>query len=182
MIDLTSPTLLQSPYSPDHYYVPTPPIAVIEEDVRVSRCWKFPGSRGHVAVKLAKAIHLTNMTIYYPDHRELPSWKRAQAPKLLRIWALLPSDLDYPMLTVQSWESFLIVDGIPKPMVLGDAYSFAQGSLISYNAAEGTQQTFRIDFSEEFRTMMVIIEVLDNWGANMTCLNRFAVHGTESLE
>ncbi|KAJ3979815.1 hypothetical protein F5890DRAFT_1420762 [Lentinula detonsa] len=184
VIDLTSPTLLTSHYSPEQYFVPTPPIAVIEEDVRVSRCWKFSGSQGHVAVKLAKPIRLTNMTVYSPDHRELPSWRRAEAPKLFRVWALLPSDLAYPMSNVQTidWQYFLIADGIQKPTVLEDASTFVRGNVISYDIAHGTKQTFSVNFLTEFRTAIVIIEVLDNWGATTTCLHRLAVHGVELIE
>ncbi|KAF9041133.1 hypothetical protein BDP27DRAFT_1374409 [Rhodocollybia butyracea] len=183
VINLTSPTLMESDYSPEHYFIPTPPIAVIEEDIRVNRCWRFSGSQGHVAVKLARGVRLTNVTVYYPDYRELPSWRQAEAPKLLRIWALLPPGGYQSTVTLHtvSWEYFSIADQIPKPMALEDGSKFVQGGVISYDIAQpGTKQTFSVDL--QFRTAVVIVEVLDNWGATTTCLHRLAVHGEEPPE
>ncbi|KAF9062832.1 hypothetical protein BDP27DRAFT_1368541 [Rhodocollybia butyracea] len=137
----------------------------------------------YLAVKLARGVRLTNVTVYYPDYRELPSWRQAEAPKLLRIWALLPPGGYQSTVTLHtvSWEYFSIADQIPKPMALEDGSKFVQGGVISYDIAQpGTKQTFSVDL--QFRTAVVIVEVLDNWGATTTCLHRLAVHGEEPPE
>ncbi|KAJ3911528.1 hypothetical protein F5877DRAFT_85845 [Lentinula edodes] len=79
VLALTSPTFFES-FSPyqghqsvqqDHFYAATPPLAVIEEDIQIGRCWKFAGGAGYVAIKLAAPVHVTNISIHYPNYREL---------------------------------------------------------------------------------------------------------------
>ncbi|KAJ3819308.1 hypothetical protein F5880DRAFT_1461105, partial [Lentinula raphanica] len=183
VINLTSPTLSAAPVQ-DLDLLPTPPIAVIEEDVRISRCWKFAGGQGHVAIKLAKDIQLSNITIHYPDHRELPSWRQMEVPKLFRVWALLTSDVVVPpSLSSQfliNWEAFASFTKRPvKPSALFDASMFVHAATISYDVQQGMRQTFPLQTPIRLSTSVVVIEILDNQGGSSTCLHRFAIHGEE---
>ncbi|KAJ3756763.1 hypothetical protein EV360DRAFT_1216, partial [Lentinula raphanica] len=183
VINLTSPTLNAAPVQ-DPDLLPTPPIAVIEEDVRISRCWKFAGGQGHVAIKLAKDIHLSNVTIYYPDHRELPSWRQMEVPKSFRVWALLPSDTVVPPTLpspfLANWEAFASFTKRPgKPSALLDASTFVHAATIAYDVKRGMRQTFPLQTPIHHSTGVVVIEVLDNQGGSSTCLHRFAIHGEE---
>ncbi|KAJ3767209.1 hypothetical protein EV361DRAFT_872713 [Lentinula raphanica] len=185
ILDLTSPTVLGE-FAQDPYFFPTPPIAVIEEDVRIARCWKFAGSQGHVTIKLAKPIHLSNLTIYYPDYHELPSWRLKEVPKLIRVWASIPSVFDTPYTphapsphSLATWEVFMGTKKSGKPVALGDVESFAHGGTFSYDVLQGTRQTFALHIPSHFWTSVVVIEVLDNLGGSTTCLHRIAVHGEE---
>ncbi|KAJ3753175.1 hypothetical protein EV360DRAFT_88028 [Lentinula raphanica] len=193
VIALTSPTFSgSSSIFEDHsktekaFLYATPPLAVIEEDVRIGRCWRFPGSSGFITIKLAAAIRLTNLTIHYPDHRELPSWKHEQIPKTIKLWALLPPHIDLtPALRQRSttWDTFDNTGNFVKPFLLEDASTFVEGAMISYDAKQGTMQTFATQYPVPFWTTVVVIDVLDNWGSNTTtCLHRIAIHGEEKAD
>ncbi|KAJ3897760.1 hypothetical protein F5879DRAFT_927582 [Lentinula edodes] len=191
VLALTSPTFFErlSPYEghrsvqQDQFYAATPPLAVIEEDVRIGRCWKFAGGAGYVAIKMATPVHVTNISIHYPNHRELTPWRRQEVPKIIRLWALLPPEMDGSLVPHRStsWELFDQTGLFVKPSALGEASTFIQGAIISYDVSKGTKQTFPADLPTQFLTTIVVVEVLDNWGSNVsTCLHRIAIHGEET--
>ncbi|KAJ3899522.1 SUN domain-containing protein, partial [Lentinula edodes] len=117
-------------------------------------CWAFLGPRGHIAFALSEPIVVTDFTIFYANPDELTTKELQQAPKIIQLWAL--SAPKSPQ------------DVVQQKLLLAN---------VSFTLQQGTKQTFSVESPTESLTTVVVIEVLDNWGSETTCLYRIAIHG-----
>ncbi|KAJ3899553.1 hypothetical protein F5879DRAFT_810736 [Lentinula edodes] len=159
-----------------------PPLAVLEQDIHVGYCWAFSGRHGHIALALLQAIIVTDFTIFYPSSAELTSNELQQVPKAIQLWALVADEFlsDSLQSTVVHWSNFSKKNRKPSP--LRDDQSFELLANISYSLDQGIKQTFSVDMQAvATATTIVVVQVLDNWGSDVTCLYRIAVHGVPEL-
>ncbi|KAL7279757.1 hypothetical protein ACG7TL_006164 [Trametes sanguinea] len=133
-------------------FASSPPELVLEDDMRVGRCWRFTGSRGQIAISLPVFIHPTHVSI---DH--IPRAIAAdvgQAPRRMTLWGVIDGfenqERDHPPLTK-------------------DEYIFVELADFVYNVTQVRPvQTFAL--REEVRQLgidigLVVLEIMDNWGS-----------------
>ncbi|KAK7434741.1 SUN domain-containing protein 3 [Stygiomarasmius scandens] len=157
-----------------------PPQAVIEETIRIGHCWSFAGSNGHIGIQLVTPITLSQVTLYYPNARQILPKELRQAPKNILIWALLQKEW-LPMLggelPVRPMSDFMRKDRKAPSHGAGGVF-VAVGS-IAYRPEDGTKQVFTLSELLASKCNAIVMEVVDNWGGNETCIYRIAVHGAE---
>ncbi|KAJ3979785.1 hypothetical protein F5890DRAFT_1558329 [Lentinula detonsa] len=152
------------------------PPRVVLEDHSVSDCWKFEGSHGHLAVSLTDTIHWHGFTLDLPDQLMLSEDTLRQAPKELALWALVSKDemdIGAPSL-FSDWKSFLVVGQLLDPSIFNSSVVFQLVAKVSFDVLNGGQ-----GFSTQFvaQTSVILVEVLDNWGNDFTCLHSILIHG-----
>ncbi|KAJ3884299.1 hypothetical protein GG344DRAFT_84247 [Lentinula edodes] len=188
LMELTSDTLGIAPlsgwrhwlgYESIHQDYPdkAPPLAVLEQDVHVGYCWAFSGSHGHIALALSDAIVVTDFTIFYPHPAELTTNELRQAPKVVQLWTLVAdgTPVDFGR-SAAHWMRF--AERNRKPSRLdGLSDSFYLIANITFAVDQGIKQTFSVNALAGMPIPVVVIEVLDNWGSDITCLYRIAIHG-----
>ncbi|KAJ3872964.1 hypothetical protein F5051DRAFT_140526 [Lentinula edodes] len=188
LMDLTSDTagftplsqwqrLLSLVFSFPDYADKAPPLAVLEQEVHVGYCWAFLGPRGHIALALSESIVVTDFTIFYANPNELTTKELRQAPKIIQLWALAApnSSQDAVQQKLIHWKHFSSTNR--KPLQLGFSNSFELLANVSFTLQQGTKQTFSVETPTQSPTTVVVVEVLDNWGSEATCLYRIAIHG-----
>ncbi|XP_054551729.1 SUN domain-containing protein 3 isoform X2 [Talpa occidentalis] len=125
--------------------------ALKSADVHPGKCWAFPGSQGHVLIKLAREIIPTAVTMEHISEKVSPSGNISSAPKEFSVYGILKQ--------CEGEEIFL-------------------GQFI-YNKKGITVQTFTIQHEVSESLVCVKLKILSNWGhPKYTCLYRFRVHGT----
>ncbi|KAJ4486612.1 hypothetical protein C8J55DRAFT_558603 [Lentinula edodes] len=188
LMDLTSDTAGITPLSqwqrwlgyvssfPD-YADKAPPLAVLEQEIHVGYCWAFLGPRGHIAFALSEPIVVTDFTIFYANPNELTTKELQQAPKIIQLWALSAPKSSQNVVQQKQipWKHFAQTNR--KPLQLGFSNSFELLANVSFTLQQGTKQTFSVEAPTKSLTTVVVIEVLDNWGSETTCLYRIAIHG-----
>ncbi|XP_037349157.1 SUN domain-containing protein 3 isoform X1 [Talpa occidentalis] len=128
-----------------------PPDIILQPDVHPGKCWAFPGSQGHVLIKLAREIIPTAVTMEHISEKVSPSGNISSAPKEFSVYGILKQ--------CEGEEIFL-------------------GQFI-YNKKGITVQTFTIQHEVSESLVCVKLKILSNWGhPKYTCLYRFRVHGT----
>ncbi|XP_012590608.1 PREDICTED: SUN domain-containing protein 3 [Condylura cristata] len=128
-----------------------PPDIILQPDVHPGKCWAFPGSQGHVLIKLAKKIIPTAVTMEHISEKVSPSGNISSAPKEFSVYGILEQ--------CEGEEIFL-------------------GQFI-YNKIGTTVQTFELQHEVSESVVCVKLKILSNWGhPKYTCLYRFRVHGT----
>ncbi|KAJ3772645.1 hypothetical protein FB446DRAFT_643136 [Lentinula raphanica] len=160
-------------------YRPVPPRSVIEEDVHIGHCWKFSGPKGHIGVRLSEMILLTHFTVYFPDPKHLSTRELKEAPKQIRLWAAsaplsfknAAEDLSMPLFpSIPSWKPF-------KSLPLQEDETFVLVANVVYDISTGSRQKFMIALERRTWTSLVVAEIIDNWGSEVTCLYSLTVHG-----
>ncbi|KAI9057618.1 hypothetical protein FKP32DRAFT_1583353, partial [Trametes sanguinea] len=165
-----------------HGSVSTPPEVVLEDDTRPGHCWHLSGSRAQIGISLPEFIHPTYVSI---DHIPRPiAADIGQAPRRMVLWGI-----------VDGWEnreryakrmhalranSTLERD---HPPLTKDDYVFVELADFIYNISlPRAVQTFPV--REEVRQLgidigVVVLEIMDNWGSESTCVYQVRIHGTE---
>ncbi|KAM5273639.1 SUN domain-containing protein 3 [Ctenodactylus gundi] len=127
-----------------------PPHMILQPDVHPGKCWAFPGSQGHVLIKLARKILPTAVTIEHISEKVSPSGNTSSAPKEFSVYGVMKK--------CEGEEVFL-------------------GQFI-YNRTGSTVQTFDLEHEASEPLLCVKLKVLSNWGhLHYTCVYRFRVHG-----
>lgn len=147
-----------------------PPSTALDDFKQPGQCWRFQGSAGQLGVRLTQKVAISSVTV---DHvpRELVASVDA-APKNMVLWGVSDNNLTMPELAGAG-------GGRRLPALVGGhdfLVSLASFRFDPYAASD--IQTFSL--KEEVRYQVfdkVIFEVLDNWGAEFTCLYRVRVHG-----
>uniref|UniRef100_A0A8V0X8K6 SUN domain-containing protein n=2 Tax=Gallus gallus TaxID=9031 RepID=A0A8V0X8K6_CHICK len=128
-----------------------PPEVILEPDNHPGNCWPFPGSQGHVFIKLPVAVFPTAVTInhgvpaaaYHAD-------SISSAPKDFAVYGLQEEDDE-------------------KGTLLGE-FIFTPG--------QAPGQTFQLKNEHSAFIKYVRLQVLSNWGhRDYTCVYQFRLHG-----
>ncbi|KAI1795834.1 hypothetical protein LXA43DRAFT_1090469 [Ganoderma leucocontextum] len=153
--------------------------SILTDDVRLDGSWFFPGSHFQVGVSFATTIYPTHFTI---DHAFLPDAAgSSKAPRHIVVWGVVEG------VSNKGRATRVVAD-----LDIGDVYNrtapnlhqrenFLPLATIEYNIHGSSHvQTFpvyphavesNIDFG------VIVLEVLDNWGGEVTHLYRVRVHG-----
>ncbi|XP_057628837.1 SUN domain-containing protein 3 [Chionomys nivalis] len=130
-----------------------PPDMILQPDVHPGKCWAFPGSQGHILIKLARKIIPTAVTMEHISEKVSPSGNTSSAPKEFSVYGMMKR-----------------CEG--EEMFLGQ---------FMYNKVETTVQTFELQNEVSESLLCVKLQILSNWGhPKYTCLYRFRVHGIPS--
>lgn len=130
-----------------------PPDMILQPDVHPGKCWAFPGSQGHILIKLARKIIPTAVTMEHISEKVSPSGNISSAPKEFSVYGVTKK--------CEGEEMFL-------------------GQFI-YKKMEATIQTFELQNEASESLLCVKLQILSNWGhPKYTCLYRFRVHGIPS--
>ncbi|KAI9069594.1 hypothetical protein FKP32DRAFT_1536659, partial [Trametes sanguinea] len=159
-----------------------PPDIVLDDDIRPGRCWHLSGTRGQVGISLPQFIHPTFVSI---DH--IPRAIAAdigQAPRRMVLWGVVDGvenrERYARRMHALRANSALLRD---HPPLTKDDYVFIELADFVYNITHvHTVQTFPI--REDVRQLdidigVVVLEIIDNWGSDSTCVYRVRIHGTE---
>ncbi|CAO2640625.1 SUN domain-containing protein 3 [Lemmus lemmus] len=127
-----------------------PPDMILQPDVHPGNCWAFPGSQGHILIKLARKIIPTAVTMEHISEKVSPSGNTSSAPKEFSVYGMMKK--------CEGGELFL--------------------GQFMYDKAETTVQTFKLQNEASESLLCVKLQILSNWGhPKYTCLYRFRVHG-----
>ncbi|TFK70724.1 hypothetical protein BDN72DRAFT_765971, partial [Pluteus cervinus] len=163
--DLTTPTPpeLNAPY------------VALDDDLRVGRCWRVPQISGQLGIRLSHRIKITHLSVdHIPQELVLD---RMHAPRDIILWGVI----DSPSPPLPQHEADPIWDAMPRRgPLLNRGLMVVPLVAIQYNITTTEfVQTFNVSHSifanHTFST--VIIEVLNNWGADWTCVYRIRIHG-----
>ena len=150
----------------------------ISDNMQVGQCWMLPSRSGQLGVILSSPIVPSHVTI---DHipRAIAA-EIGEAPRSMILWGVVDGahntaklrDIVLPELPTQ------------HPRLgpsLSAGYQYLPIAAFEYNISKReTAQTFRaFDYIWDTRVdfLIVVLEILDNWGAAETRLYRVKVHG-----
>ena len=166
-----------SPYAPTH-----PPSTVLTDDNRIGNCWSPISPHAQIGIALSDFIFPTNITI---DHipRELAA-EPGQAPQRLVLWGVADGRTNqeryYQHLDLLRANQSL---GRDAPLLGGDGLFFVLADF-SYDIHDYSHiQTFptrSIVRDIGIYVGSVVLEIVDNWGAETTCIYRVRIHGEKT--
>lgn len=153
-----------------------PPRVVLEDYSTAADCWRFEGLHGHIAMSLSETILWHGFTLHFPDQHAITEDALRQTPKELAMWALVSSDAKESKVTSHfaDWKSFVVVGKLVDPLTFNSSVTFQLVAKVVHDASGGSQS-----FTTQLPvwTSVILVEVLDNWGNDFTCLHRISVHG-----
>ena len=171
--ELTSPS--------DH----SDPTVVLSDDNHIGHCWCFPSTHGQVGITLPDFIYPTNVSI---DH--IPVELAAipgQAPRRMVLWGVVDGDRNtalYHQFSSVLRNNLTIAHLVPPIILKGEAEMFVVLAEIEYDIhLPAVVQTFSVRTvvqDSDIDVGQIVLEVLDNWGADSTCLYRVRLHGERS--
>lgn len=127
------------------------PRALIQPSMAPGECWAFKGHRGHVVIRLSKAIYPTAFTYEHTSKRTSPDGTISSAPRAFQVRALS--------------------DENDRDGVLLGTYEYLDNDQLL--------QRFDVQLENAPAVQYVELIVLSNHGdVRYTCLYRFRVHGT----
>lgn len=149
---------------------------ILRDNLQGGRCWSIPDRSGQVGIVTAERIRPTHITV---DHvpREAAD-DIATAPRHMRVWAYVEGPHRDKVRQFQRSTSSVEVDG---PKFTGSYSMFFHIADFEYDVyAQHHIQTFAV--KETARAMdldygIFVVEVLDNWGREKTCIYRIRIHG-----
>lgn len=157
------------------------PHQVLNEDMRVGSCWRIPDAVGQVGISIPVTILPTNLTI---DHipKEIAS-DIGQAPREMVLWGVMDGSANaerYDEHFAALWPVARVHQRSTPPLTMGQR--FIPVAKIKYNI-HGTLpfQTFPVHqevLASGLDFGVFVLEVLNNWGSDSTCLYRVRLHGT----
>ncbi|RDX40494.1 hypothetical protein OH76DRAFT_1459489 [Lentinus brumalis] len=158
------------------------PQEALTDDVHIGRCWLIPGTVAQLGVQLSEMIHPTHVTI---DHIPLEiAADIGQAPRTVVLWGAIDGSVNEARRR-RTFASFrvtppAILFGRAEPHVTARKTFILLGSFEYDIRAGAPTQTFPLDWhvvESDLYFGVVVLEILDNWGGNSTCLYRVRVHG-----
>ena len=194
---LTSPTLeVRSHYffgliSGSSVYARSP-VTALHHETALGYCWPFEGSQGHLGVKLAAPVRITEFTI---DHvPRAVAHDMRPAPRHMEVWGLVEGKDNLEKLRAYragrkaaETEGASVPAEPPRPSILPKNAEYMRIGSFMYDINDPHNiQTFSA--SEEVKELnidfgIVVLFVNDNWGMKeFTCLYRFRVHGERKDE
>lgn len=157
--------------------------SILTDDVRLDGSWLFPGPHFQVGISFATTIYPTHFTI---DHAFFPDmFSSSKSPRHIVVWGVVEGTSN------RGRASRLVADlGIGDVLnrtapSLHQRENFLPLATVEYNIHGACHvQTFavypsvveaNIDFG------VIVLEVLDNWGGEVTRLYRVRVHGESDV-
>ncbi len=156
-----------------------PAHVILRENLHGGRCWNMSTVDGQVGIALPEIIRPTAVAIEHLPV-EIADEGGIQAPHDMRLWGLLEGRANierHDALAPQEHISSVPATGPP----ITGGYTFVRLADFEYDvSAPGHIQAFPIDprmrrAALEFAVF--VIEILNNWGGNATCLYRVRIHG-----
>ncbi|PPQ86171.1 hypothetical protein CVT26_002280 [Gymnopilus dilepis] len=155
------------------------PVAVIDDDLNPGRCWVIDGSFGQIGIRLSGAISITHITVEHVDKDLVDTV--ITAPKTLLVWGI-------PKAYIFDWKDMgrmVSESGLTYgPGTSHPQFTFLLLASLRYDiASPNNRQTFLIKHPHVPMSFEgVVIEVLENWGGETTCLYGIRVHGFMATE
>ena len=153
-------------------------VSSLRDDGRVGQCWLLAGSHGQLGISFTDIIHPSHIVI---DHRDLnPLISRA--PRRMLLWGVLDDiGKDTSLALSQLIPTALGRNG-PPITVAGSQFALLVDFVYDASAPHYVQ-AFPID--PRIRSLgigfgVVVLEVVDNWGGQTTCLYRVRIYGEPS--
>ncbi len=152
---------------------------VISDDFRINGCWINPSPGGQIGVVLAKPIRPYNVTI---DH--IPSYLASdisQAPRRMILWGVIDGSINKIRYTNLEASSRLMPQVNQSAPPIAHKYLFIPLVEFEYSIYDRTHvQTFDVPqaiVASNIDVGLVVLEVVSNWGTDVTCMYRMCVHG-----
>ncbi len=156
--------------------------AAITDNIHVGNCWLFPGSSAQLGLKLSEMIHPTHVSI---DHIPVEiAADIGQAPRTMVLWGSVDGSLNESYLR-EATRSLAILSpklrGRTSPKVTGPDHTYIPLAHFDYDVrAPSNVQTFTMEeyvLDSDLYSGVYVLEILDNWGGQSTCLYRVRIHG-----
>ncbi|KAH9847483.1 SUN domain-containing protein, partial [Lenzites betulinus] len=154
------------------------PSIAIDDDVHAGQCWNIGALPAQLGIRLPRRLQLTHVSV---EH--LPaeiSIDIDQAPKNLEVWGVVEGVRNKEIFTSLLASGYPGDDGRAPP--IAKDFLWARLASVMYDIhGDNPVQTFPVSqvYTDSTLTFGVIaVVLLDNWGANSTCLYRVRVHGT----
>lgn len=158
------------------------PELTLQENLHGGQCWIL-SDRGQLGIVISGVIHPTHVTI---DH--IPAellLEPEQAPRRLILWGVIDGEHNVAQYSShqEDFEAVAQVDRRAPPIHAG--YSFAPLLDFEYDIHMWLpSQTFALHPAVDgtrLRVGIYVLEIVTNWGADLTCLYRVRIHGEEFL-
>lgn len=158
-----------------------PADVLLRDNMHGGRCWHMPGKNGQVGIVVPAVIFPTHFTIdHLPAHLAYDIEEEiGQAPRLVRVWAAIDGPQNEERYTQYLTEHPDILSHDAPPLTQGRKFILL--TEIEYDIrAPRHSQTFAFDGHVRDLQLahgVFVFEVLDNWGAENTCIYRLRIHG-----
>lgn len=161
---LTSPTISSRSYRFDDKlyrwalgkedFIPLSPTAVLDPG---DACWAFSGSAGYITIQFPRPSYVQSVAIVHS-----PRFAKS-SPRDIAIWGIIATQLQASSATLGAHKT-----NIPKALLSG---GISLGRF-QYDARNDPgNQTFIVDNAlVEHKFDKLVFEVVNNWGAEFTCL------------
>lgn len=161
-----------------------PPSTLLDDSVAVGRCWEFVGQQGHIGIGLTENAYIRSISLDHAHPSLTKSTSARKAPQDFLLWGLYPSEhAEVLPAQTQPASYFLLSRSFPAGISLNDRFILlVNGSYDTFSPT--TRQYFNVSPSL-WQTLpapvgIVVLEILNNWGASSTCIYSVGIHG-ESL-
>ncbi|KAI5119415.1 hypothetical protein M0805_009866 [Coniferiporia weirii] len=173
------------------------PVTALHHETHLGYCWPMPGSHGHLGVKLAAPVRITDFTIDHVAHEVAHDMR--PAPRHMEVWGLVEGQDNLSKLRdyrAQKEVAQQEAHGKDRsetekepvyPSALPKSVEYMRIATFMYDVhAPNNIQTFSVP--EQIKTLgidfgLVVLFVNSNWGREeFTCLYRFRVHGDRAQE
>lgn len=152
----------------------------LSDDNRIGNCWLIPATHGQLGIALPYFIIPTSVTV---DHIPIElAATPGHAPCQLVLWGVIDDERNKQLYLDHLDDLKTDPDGPPQKG--SDDAHFVALANFTYNIKDPSHvQTFPVrpvfnklgmDFG------VVVLEIVDNWGAGSTCLYRVRIHGETS--
>ncbi len=171
--ELTSPI--------DGSNIDSSPELVLSDDTRIGRCWLFPGSRGQIGISIPDWIYPTHVSVEHIPR--VVAADIGQAPRTMILWGAV-EDEEGNDIHRRLEDGTSSARGRNRPPVTLEAYFFVKLAEFVYNITSSQHvQTFPV--RGDLRAAGVdaglfVLEIVDNWGSDSTCVYRVRIHGEPS--
>ncbi|OJT14865.1 Spindle pole body-associated protein sad1 [Trametes pubescens] len=153
------------------------PGAALNDDIRVGNCWLIDGDKAQLGFKLTEPMHPTHVSV---DHIPMEiAADPGAAPRRMILWGAVDGDINqirYRSININLTSS---IDHNAPPIPWNHFY--APLASFQYDIrAPSHVQTFRIDsriVDSDIDFGVMVLEIIDNWGGETTCLYRLRLHG-----
>ncbi|KAF6740912.1 hypothetical protein DFP72DRAFT_766985, partial [Ephemerocybe angulata] len=153
-----------------------------EDPPILGQCWRFPGSAGYIGIRLHTAANLTAVSLGYPPREQLSRSMSFEAPKLLKLWGLPANQLEAAC-SASSDHKRPISDfsgsrNLPERLSGDDALYLLTEMRYAMDSPR-LRQVFPVgrEACTPSSYILVVVEVVENWGAEETCVYSIGLHG-----
>lgn len=159
-----------------------PPNTMLTSDMSLGNCWAFDGAHGFVLIRLPSPVAPDSFSVDHIHRSIAPNI--GSAPRLFTVRGFHADQrsvaLAYAEELIQRIRNSLS-SGSLKPHNAGELPPkvIDRGQLLAefeYKVDGQNVQTFHVSDSENKPFLYFLVEVLDNHGADYTCIYRFRIH------